>query len=223
MSESHLKEIIKSNILEQEPIEGNTDTEEQLKAERKQSNQGDDQFSSSEEPPSTTICYEVIHNEIEEQKQQNSSVQSKKSYIEKSNETPIKVQPMLIQDEYVSTERKDNTTLTKKRNRTEEKKKYTPNIEGVVIPKMKNLNVEKKKHRIQFQKNHRKTIYSYFSLAPPFDFNELFKMILKHQETHGNDKKKSFHFIRELSGKVHIVTFDEKKEFKSKGNLMLVP
>lgn len=219
MSDSHLKEIIKSNILEQEAIE---DTEVLLK--RKQSNQGDDQISSSEEPPSTTIYYENSHNENEEE-HQISSVKSKESHNVISKETPIKDQAMLINEEFLITEDKEVKTLTKKRKRTkekgEEKKKYIPNLEGVFIPKMMHLNVEKKKNRIQFQKNHRKTIYSFFSLAPPFDFNELFEMVLEHQETHCNDKIKSFHFIRDQSGQVHIVTFAEKKEYRARGDLII--
>ena len=84
---------------------------------------------------------------------------------------------------------------------------------------MKHLNVEKKKNRIQFQKNHRKTIYSFISLTPPYDFTELFELVKKHQEKHNNEKKKSFHFIRDINGHVNIVTFKEKKEYRRLGQL----
>ena len=220
MSYTHLTEIIKYNILEQEAIEN---TEVQLK--RKQSNQEDDQNSSSEEPPSTTIYYDSSHNYNWEENHQISSVKSKESHKVRTRETPINNQAVLIHEELLSIDDKGEKTLTKKRKRVEEKgeekKKYIPNLEGVFIPKMMHLNVERKKNRIQFQKNHRKTIYSFFSLAPPFNFNELFEMVLKHQETHGSDKKKSFHFIRDKSGKVHIVTFEEKRQYRAKGDLLI--
>lgn len=86
-----------------------------------------------------------------------------------------------------------------------------PNIEGCYIPKEKHLNVEKKKNRIQFQKNHIKTIYSYISLTPPYDFKELFKLVKEHQEKHNFQDKRSFHFIRDKYGQVKIVTFQEKQ------------
>ena len=47
-----------------------------------------------------------------------------------------------------------------KRNKKRRRKPRTiPDIEGCFIPKEKHLNVEKKKNRIQYQKNHQKIIY----------------------------------------------------------------
>lgn len=91
------------------------------------------------------------------------------------------------------------------------RRRWHPNIEGCYIPKERHLNVEKKKNRIQFQKNHIKTIYSYISLTPPYDFKELFQLVRDHQEKHNFQDKRSFHFIRDKYGQVKIVTFQEKQ------------
>ena len=74
-----------------------------------------------------------------------------------------------------------------------------PDIEGCFIPKEKHLNVEKKKNRIQYQKNHQKIIYSYISLTPPINFSELFEMVKIHQMKNSFEERKSFHFIRDIS------------------------
>ena len=101
----------------------------------------------------------------------------------------------------------------KKRRR---KQRTIPDIEGCFIPKEKHLNVEKKKNRIQYQKNHQKIIYSYISLTPPINFSELFEMVKIHQMKNSFEERKSFHFIRDIHGKVKIVTFKEKQRSKQK-------
>ena len=104
-----------------------------------------------------------------------------------------------------------------KRNKKRRRKPRTiPNIEGCFIPKEKHLNVEKKKNRIQYQKNHQKIIYSYISLTPPINFSELFEMVKIHQMKNSFEERKSFHFIRDIHGKVKIVTFKEKQRSKQK-------
>ena len=97
-----------------------------------------------------------------------------------------------------------------KRNKKRRRKPRTiPDIEGCFIPKEKHLNVEKKKNRIQYQKNHQKIIYSYISLTPPINFSELFEMVKIHQMKNSFEERKSFHFIRDIHGKVKIVTFKD--------------
>ena len=104
-----------------------------------------------------------------------------------------------------------------KRNKKRRRKARTiPDIEGCYIPKERHLNVEKKKNRIQYQKNHQKIIYSYISLTPPINFSELFEMVKEHQMNYKFEDKKSFHFIRDIHGKVKIVTFKEKQRTKQK-------
>ena len=104
-----------------------------------------------------------------------------------------------------------------KRNKKRRRKQRTiPDIEGCFIPKEKHLNVEKKKNRIQYQKNHQKIIYSYISLTPPINFSELFEMVKIHQMKNSFEERKSFHFIRDIHGKVKIVTFKEKQRSKQK-------
>lgn len=88
-------------------------------------------------------------------------------------------------------------------------------LEGCLIPKEKHLNVERKKNRIQFQQNHKKTIYSYCHLTPPLDFKELFGLVREHQQNTKSGKGKSFHFYRNKSGKVQILTFPEKQELRN--------
>ena len=106
-----------------------------------------------------------------------------------------------------------------KRNKKRRRKPRTiPDIEGCFIPKEKHLNVEKKKNRIQYQKNHQKIIYSYISLTPPINFSELFEMVKIHQMKNSFEERKSFHFIRDIHGKVKIVTFKEKQRSKQKMN-----
>ena len=93
------------------------------------------------------------------------------------------------------------------------------NLDNVNIPKVKHLNVEKKKNRIQYQENHKKIIYSYCHLTPPYDFNKLFELIIQHQNANNKTfiNKKSFHFIRKIDENIHIVTFREKQRFRKKG------
>ena len=93
-----------------------------------------------------------------------------------------------------------------KRNKKRRRKPRTiPDIEGCFIPKEKHLNVEKKKNRIQYQKNHQKIIYSYISLTPPINFSELFEMVKIHQMKNSFEERKSFHFITDTHGLVMIL------------------
>ena len=94
--------------------------------------------------------------------------------------------------------------------------KQVINLDNVFIPKVKHLNVEKKKNRVQYQENHRKIIYSYCHLTPPYDFEYIFRIIIEHQNQHNkifNDKK-SFHLIRNNKGNIIIVTFQEKQKIR---------
>ncbi len=86
------------------------------------------------------------------------------------------------------------------------------------LPSRLHLNIERNKHRIQFQKDHSKTVYSYVDMEDPIDFEEMFDMIEEHQEknnygfTKGN---KSFHFIKDAEGKTKLVKLKEKKLIKA--------
>ena len=93
------------------------------------------------------------------------------------------------------------------------------NLDNVNIPKVKHLNVEKKKNRIQYQENHKKTIYSYCHLTPPYDFEKLFELIIEHQNLNNKNftTKKSFHFIRKIDKNICIVTFKEKQRIMKIG------
>ena len=102
-----------------------------------------------------------------------------------------------------------------KRMNTHKQRGPKVNLDGVVIHNRKHLNVERKKHRIQFQKNHNKVIYSYFDLTAPIDFDELFELVLQHQSKGYTGPGKSFHFIR-VNGEVKVVTFKEKRKIKKK-------
>ena len=106
------------------------------------------------------------------------------------------------------------------KNKKNKKRNFLKYFENLKIPKEKHLNVEKKKKRIQFQKNHIKTIYSYCHLEPPFDFIYLFNLIKEHQNNYSNyfNQKKSFHFIKDNKKNIKIVTFEEKKYFKNLNN-----
>ena len=106
------------------------------------------------------------------------------------------------------------------KNKKNKKRIFLKYFENLKIPKEKHLNVEKKKKRIQFQKNHIKTIYSYCHLEPPFDFIYLFNLIKEHQNNNFNyfNQKKSFHFIKDNKKNIKIVTFEEKKYFKNLNN-----
>ena len=89
-------------------------------------------------------------------------------------------------------------------------------MDGIFIPKVKHLNVEKKKNRVQYQENHRKIIYSYCHLTPPYDFEYIFRIIIDHQNKHSKifNNKKSFHLIRNNKGNIIIVTFQEKQKIR---------
>lgn len=220
MTENIFVEFFRANLMDQYNEEFNCDFEDIHK-----SKQCDD--------ANISICENYIdtnaqENEEEEIDEIDRIVRKKRNndddYIPSGSE---KEEEDEDDEEYIM-EEKDNTFIQKKRTIKKEKEETTsskpmnrflPNIEGVYIPKVKYLNVEKKKNRIQFQKNHRKTIYSFISLTPPYNFTELFKLVEKHQEKHRNEKKKSFHFIRDLNGTVKIVTFEEKKEYRRLGQL----
>ncbi len=106
--------------------------------------------------------------------------------------------------------------IFKKKNSKTRKTKKIISLDGIFIPKVKHLNVEKKKNRVQYQENHRKIIYSYCHLTPPYDFEYIFRIIIEHQNKHNkifNDKK-SFHLIRNKNGNIIIVTFQEKQKIR---------
>ena len=106
--------------------------------------------------------------------------------------------------------------IFKKKNSKIRKTKKIISLDGIFIPKVKHLNVEKKKNRVQYQENHRKIIYSYCHLTPPYDFEYIFRIIIEHQNQHNkifNDKK-SFHLIRNKNGNIIIVTFQEKQKIR---------
>ena len=113
-------------------------------------------------------------------------------------------------------EKKKIFNIFKKKNTKKRKIKKIISLDGVFIPKVKHLNVEKKKNRVQYQENHRKIIYSYCHLTPPYDFEYIFRIIIEHQNKHNkifNDKK-SFHLIRNNKGNIIIVTFQEKQKIR---------
>jgi hypothetical protein len=106
--------------------------------------------------------------------------------------------------------------IFKKKNSKKRKIKKIISLDGVFIPKVKHLNVEKKKNRVQYQENHRKIIYSYCHLTPPYDFEHIFRIIIDHQNKHSKifNNKKSFHLIRNNKGNIIIVTFQEKQKIR---------
>ena len=104
-------------------------------------------------------------------------------------------------------------TKPKKCKRKTTKRKPKLNLEGVRIISRKHLSVETKKNRVQFQKDHKKIIYSYVDLTPPIDFNELFDLVTAHQNGGYTAKGKSFHFIR-VDNEIRIVTFEQKQQIK---------
>ena len=104
-------------------------------------------------------------------------------------------------------------TKNKKYKRNINKRKPKHNLEGVRIISRKHLSVETKKNRVQFQKDHKKIIYSYVDLTPPIDFNELFDLVTAHQNGGYTTKGKSFHFIR-VDNEIQIVTFEQKQQIK---------
>lgn len=86
------------------------------------------------------------------------------------------------------------------------------------LPSRLHLNIERKKHRIQFQKDHSKTVYSYVDMEDPIDFEEMFDMIEEHQEKNNYGFKrgnKSFHFIRDVDGQIRLVKLGEKRFIKA--------
>lgn len=103
------------------------------------------------------------------------------------------------------------------------RKKTLINVDECEIPKVKHLNVEKAKNRIQFQKNHIKTIYSYCHWEPPYNFSEWFNKVTKHQsemKITKSSNKKSFHFYRDSNNEVQILTFKEKQNLKKIENIL---
>ena len=113
-------------------------------------------------------------------------------------------------------EKKKIFNIFKKKNTKKRKIKKIISLDGVFIPKVKHLNVEKKKNRVQYQENHRKIIYSYCHLTPPYDFEYIFRIIIDHQNKHSKNfkDKKSFHLIRNNKGNIIIVTFQEKQKIR---------
>jgi hypothetical protein len=119
-------------------------------------------------------------------------------------------------NENAEEEKKKIFYIFKKKNSKKRKIKKIISLDGVFIPKVKHLNVEKKKNRVQYQENHRKIIYSYCHLTPPYDFEYIFRIIIDHQNKHSKNfkDKKSFHLIRNNKGNIIIVTFQEKQKIR---------
>jgi hypothetical protein len=113
-------------------------------------------------------------------------------------------------------QKKQIFNILKKKKIRKKRIKSIISLDGVYIPKVKHLNVEKKKNRVQYQENHKKTIYSYCHLTPPYDFEKIFDIIIEHQNRHKKvfTDKKSFHLIRDKIGNVVIVTFQEKQKIR---------
>ena len=122
------------------------------------------------------------------------------------------------EENYLNSEedKKKIFNIFKKKNTKKRKIKKIISLDGVFIPKVKHLNVEKKKNRVQYQENHRKIIYSYCHLTPPYDFEYIFRIIIDHQNKHSKifNNKKSFHLIRNNKGNIIIVTFQEKQKIR---------
>lgn len=228
MTDSIFVEYFRANLMEQYNEDFNCDFEDINKPKQTDNtNLSIEHYSSEnyidtnaqENDNSEEEAFEDINRIIKRKKNNDEdyvpSGSEKEEEEEDDNEESIKEEEdkSFIQKKRRKKKGKEEVSTTRPANR------FLPNIEGVYIPKMKHLNVEKKKNRIQFQKNHRKTIYSFISLTPPYDFTELFELVKKHQEKHNNEKKKSFHFIRDINGHVKIVTFEEKKEYRRLGQL----
>ena len=115
-------------------------------------------------------------------------------------------------------DKKQIFNILKKKKLRKKRIKSIISLDGVYIPKVKHLNVEKKKNRVQYQENHKKTIYSYCHLKPPYDYEKIFDIIIDHQNRHNKvfRDKKSFHLIRDKFGNVVIVTFQEKQKIRRK-------
>jgi len=87
------------------------------------------------------------------------------------------------------------------------------NWDTIQVPKEKHFNFDRIKHRIIFQRQHLKVIYSLIGLSPPIDFIKCFDLIKNHigDKTLQNfGKVKSFHIIRK-NGNEKIVTLKDKK------------
>ena len=94
-----------------------------------------------------------------------------------------------------------------------EKIKKCLDWDNIKVPKEKHFHLDRKKHRIVFQRQHLKVIYSIVDLSYPFNFNKCFDLIKKHigDKTVKNYKDgKSFHLIK-INNEEKIVTLKDKK------------
>ena len=105
----------------------------------------------------------------------------------------------------------DNTEGKEKRYKSA--KKYLCDWEKIKVPKEKHFHLDRKRHRIVFQRKHLKIIYSIIDLDYPFNFKKCFELIKKHvgNKTLQNYKEgKSFHIIK-INNEEKIVTLKDKK------------
>lgn len=84
----------------------------------------------------------------------------------------------------------------------------------IEVPREKHFHLDRKKHRLVFQRKHLKVLYSVVGLGFPINFNKCFELIKEHvgdktRQNFGN--KKSFHIIM-INGNETITTFADKQK-----------
>lgn len=92
-------------------------------------------------------------------------------------------------------------------------RKFNIDWESIIVPKEKHFHLDRKKHRIVFQRKHLKVIYSIVDLEFPINFKKCFDKIKIHvgDKTNRNfGDKKSFHIVK-INNNEEILTFKEKK------------
>lgn len=103
---------------------------------------------------------------------------------------------------------KKKKVLSKKRGR------MTPEEwDAIKVPKAKHFMLDRKKHRIVFQRKHLKVIYSVVGLELPINFEKCFEKIKEHvgNKTKQNfGQRKSFHFVKN-NGEEEIMILEDKK------------
>ena len=107
---------------------------------------------------------------------------------------------------------KKNYNCLERKSERGRKKKFL-DWNNIIVPKEKHFHLDRKKHRIVFQRKHLKVIYSIVDLAYPFNFNKCFDMIKEHigDKTLKTYKEgKSFHIIK-INNEEKIVTLKDKK------------
>lgn len=113
---------------------------------------------------------------------------------------------------------KDDNDINKKKLNRKRRRMSQEKWELVFVPKEKHFMLDRKKHRIVFQRKHLKVIYSVVHLQFPINFQKCFEKIKQHvgdktKENFGN--RKSFHFI-EVNGNEEIMLLNEKKDILRK-------